>query len=225
MVNIVRVSSSVGVPLSTPVEVLKARPLGTDGLMAHDTNSPEPEIVGASGRSSEAVLLVMSKSFGEYAIVGTSSTMVMLMYAVAVPPVLVAVMVNMLRVSNSVGVPLSTPVEASKERPLGSDGLMAQDTNAPEPVMVGESGRSSEAVLLVMFRSFGEYAIVGTSSTIVMLMYAVAVPPVFVAVIVYSARESSSVGVPLSTPVELLNARPLGTDLSLIHISEPTRPY
>ena len=48
--------------------------------------------------------------------VGTSSTMVMLMYAVAVPPVLVPVMVNMLRVSNSVGVPLSTPVEVLKDK-------------------------------------------------------------------------------------------------------------
>ena len=65
-------------------------------------------------------------------------------------------MVNMLRVSNSVGVPLSTPVEVSKDKPFGSDGLMAHETNSPEPVMVGESGRSSEAVLLVMFKSLGE---------------------------------------------------------------------
>ena len=61
-----------------------------------------------------------------------------------------------MRVSNSVGVPLSTPVEVLKDKPLGSDGLMAQVTISPEPVMVGESGRSLEAVLLVMFRSFGE---------------------------------------------------------------------
>ena len=88
--------------------------------------------------------------------VGTSSTIVMLMYAVAVPPVLVPVMVNMLRVSNSVGVPLSVPFEVSKERPLGTDGLMAHDVNSPEPVMVGESGRSLLAVLLVMVKSFGE---------------------------------------------------------------------
>ena len=88
--------------------------------------------------------------------VGNSSTIVMLMYAVAVPPEFVAVMVYMARVSNSVGVPLSTPVEVSKERPLGSDGLMAHDTNSPEPVMVGESGRSLEAVLLVKSKSFGE---------------------------------------------------------------------
>ena len=102
--------------------------------------------------------------------VGNSSTIVMLMYAVAVPPVLVAVMVYIVRVSNSVGVPLSTPVEVSKERPLGSDGLIAHVTISPEPVMVGESGRSLEAVLLVKSKSFGEYAMVGNSSTIVMLM-------------------------------------------------------
>ena len=102
--------------------------------------------------------------------VGTSSTIVMLMYAVAFPPVLVAVMVYIVRVSSSVGVPLSTPVEVSKDKPLGSDGLMAHEINSPEPVMVGESGRSLLAVLLVKSKSFGEYAMVGNSSTIVMLM-------------------------------------------------------
>ena len=88
--------------------------------------------------------------------VGTSSSIVMLMYAVAVPPEFVAVMVYMARVSNSVGVPLRIPVEVSKDKPSGSDGLMAHDTNSPEPVMVGESGRSLEAVLLVKSKSFGE---------------------------------------------------------------------
>ena len=47
------------------MDALKAKPLGTDGLMTHDTNSPEPVMVGASGRSIEALLLVMFKSFGE----------------------------------------------------------------------------------------------------------------------------------------------------------------
>ena len=65
-------------------------------------------------------------------------------------------MVYIVRVSSWVGVPLSTPVEVSKERPLGSDGLMAHDTIDPEPVIVGESGRSPLAVLLVMFKSLGE---------------------------------------------------------------------
>ena len=78
-------------------------------------------------------------------------------------------MVYIVRVSNSVGVPLSTPVEVLKDKPLGSDGLMDQVTISPEPVTVGESGRSLLAVLLVKFRSFGEYAIVGSSSTTVML--------------------------------------------------------
>ena len=88
--------------------------------------------------------------------VGTSSTIVMLMYAVADPPVLVAVIVNILRVSSSVGVPLSTTVEVSKAKPLGTDGLIAHDTNSPEPVTVGESGRSLLAVLFIKSKSFGE---------------------------------------------------------------------
>ena len=69
---------------------------------------------------------------------------------------LVAVMVYIVRVSNSVGVPLSIPVDVSNDNPLGSDGLIAHDTISPEPVMVGESGRSLEAVLLVKSKSFGE---------------------------------------------------------------------
>ena len=171
-----------------------------------------------------AVLLVMFKSFGEYAIVGTSSTIVMLMYAVAVPPVFVAVMVYIVRVCNSVGVPLSVPFEVSKAKPLGTDGLMLQDTTSPEPVMVGESGRSLLAVLLVMLKSFGEYAIVGTWSTIVMLMYAVAVPPVLVAVIVNIVRVSSSVGVPLSVPFEVSKERPLGSDGLMAHDTNSPEP-
>ena len=170
MVYIVRVSNSVGVPLSIPVEVSKERPLGSDGLMAHDTNSPEPVMVGESGRSLLAVLFVRSKSSGDEAVVGNSSTIVVLMYARHEPPVLVAVMVYIVRVSSSVGVPLSTPVKVSNDNPLGSDGLMAHEINSPEPVMVGESGRSLLAVLLVTSKSSGEYAMVGNSSTIVMLM-------------------------------------------------------
>ena len=83
-----------------PLLVSKVSPLGRLALISHDVISPEPVTVGESGRSLLAVLLVMSKSFGEYAIVGTSSTIVMLMYAVAVPPVLVAVTVNIVRVKS-----------------------------------------------------------------------------------------------------------------------------
>ena len=61
------------------------------------------------------------------------------------------------------------PLVVLKERPFGRLALMAHEVMAPEPVTVGESGRSLLAVLLVKFRSFGEYAIVGSSSTTVML--------------------------------------------------------
>ena len=68
-------------------------------------------------------------------------------------------MMNMVLEINSVGVPLRTPVELDRERPVGRAGLAgsrAQDTMAPRPLMVGDNGRSLEAVLLVMLKSFGE---------------------------------------------------------------------
>ena len=54
--------------------------------------------------------------------VDSASTTVRLRYVVSVPPVLVAVMVNMLRESISVGVPLMVPFAVFKDKPEGSDG-------------------------------------------------------------------------------------------------------
>ena len=82
--------------------------------------------------------------------------MVMFMYAIAEPPLFVPVTVNMLRVSNSVGVPLIVPVAPSNERPAGSDGEMLQETIVPEPVTVGVTGRAVLAVLLTRSKSFAE---------------------------------------------------------------------
>jgi len=48
-----------------PSAVLNKRPLGRLGLMVHETTVPEPVIVGASGRSLLAVLLVIDRSFGK----------------------------------------------------------------------------------------------------------------------------------------------------------------
>ena len=79
-----------------------------------------------------------------------------LMYAVDVPPVFVPLMVNILRVSNSVAVPLMVPVDASNASPLGSDGVMVQVTISPAPVNAGASGRSLLAVLFVTEKSSGE---------------------------------------------------------------------
>ena len=64
-VNIVRVSSSVAVPVMVPVDVSNASPLGRAGLMVQVTISPAPVNAGASGRSLLTVLLAMLKSSGE----------------------------------------------------------------------------------------------------------------------------------------------------------------
>ena len=77
--------------------------------------------------------------------------MVMLM-STGVPPELVPVMVNILRGSRVVGVPLISPVEVSKVNPAGTEGLMVQETISP----VRWWRKSLLAVLLTRFKSFTE---------------------------------------------------------------------
>ena len=183
IVKLVVVINSVGVPLMTPVAVSNARPAGRLGLMDQVTNSPDPVKVGEIGRPL-AVLLVNVKSLGTYSKVGTWSTIVMLMYAVADPPEFVPVIVNIVRVRSSVGVPVISPVPASRARPDGRLGLTVQDTIVPAPVMVGESGRSLLAVLLVIDKSFGKYSIVGTTSFTRNEIVVELLPPALLAVMV-----------------------------------------
>ena len=61
---------------------------------------------------------------------------VMVTVAVSLPPVLVAVMVYVVDVLNSVGVPEIVPSEVSNERPPGRVGEMDQVTTSP-PLTVG----------------------------------------------------------------------------------------
>jgi len=76
--------------------------------------------------------------------------------AVTEPPVLVPVMTNRVPLRSAVGVPVIVPVEVENARPVGKLGLIPHEMTTPEPVMVGESGISLLAVLLIMFTTFGE---------------------------------------------------------------------
>jgi len=72
------------------------------------------------------------------------------------PPVLVPVMENIVRLKSNVGVPLRVPVDVENARPVGKLGLIPHEVITPEPMIVGESGRSLLAVLLIILKSFGE---------------------------------------------------------------------
>ena len=52
-------------PQIVPLLVSKVKPLGRLALMAHEVISPEPVMVGRSGRSLLTVLFVSVKSAGE----------------------------------------------------------------------------------------------------------------------------------------------------------------
>ena len=62
------------------------------------------------------------------------------------PPVLVAVIVYVWDGVIVVGVPLITPVEVSKDKPLGKVGETDHESTAPEPYKVGDIGVMAEPV-------------------------------------------------------------------------------
>ena len=69
---------------------------------------------------------------------GETSLTTMVMFAVSVPPVLVAVMVYVAEDVTAVGVPEMAPVVLEMLRPVGSDGETDHETTVP-PVDVGLS--------------------------------------------------------------------------------------
>ena len=96
---------------------------------------------------------------------------VRLKYATTDPPVLFAHTLYEVRVHNWVAVPYSVPLLLPKEIPLGKLVLFnSQDVIEPEPVMLGTSGKSLDAVSLVKVTFSGEYVILdGTWSITVKL--------------------------------------------------------
>ena len=142
--------------------------------------APEPVIVGTSGKSLETVLFVSVTFSGVYAIPeGSSSLTVKLKYATTEPPELLAHTLYAVLVHNSVAVPYSVPFVLPKEIPLGKLVLFnSQEVIAPEPAILGTSGKSLDAVLFVSVTFSGLYVIPeGTWSFTVKLKYATTEPP------------------------------------------------
>ena len=96
---------------------------------------------------------------------------VKLKYATTEPPELFAHTLYAVVVHNWVAVPYSVPLVLPKEIPVGKLVLFSvQEVIAPEPVMLGTSGKSLEAVLFVSVTFSGLYVIpVGTWSFTVKL--------------------------------------------------------
>ena len=163
----------MAVPYSVPFVLPKEIPVGKLVLFnVHEVIAPEPVTLGTSGKSLEAVLLVKVTFSGLYDIpVGTWSFTVRLKYATTEPPVLFAHTLYAVVVHNWVAVPYSVPLPLPKEIPLGKFVLFSvQDVIVPEPVTLGTSGKSLDAVLLVKVTFSGLYVIpVGTWSFTVKL--------------------------------------------------------
>ena len=123
----------VGVPEMAPVEVLKERPLGIEGEIDHEVTVP-PLALGVAVVM--AVSLVSVNGLPLYTMEdGMISLTVMVTVAVALPPVLLAVIVYGVDEDTAVGVPEIAPVEVENRRPAGSDGEIDHEVTVPPPAL------------------------------------------------------------------------------------------
>lgn len=212
IVYVVEDTIAVGVPEISPVEVEKVSPAGIEGDIAHVTTAPPP-VFGVAVVI--AVPLVSVKVFGEYAITGGASLIKMVTVSVALPPVFVAVTVYAVEEETTVGVPLISPVEVSKAKPLGREGVIDHVTTVP-PLVDGVT--AVIAVPFVKVNGFPLYVMEdGATSLTTTVMVVVPLPPVLVAVTVYVAEEVIAVGVPEISPFEVEKVRPAGRDGDIDH--------
>ncbi len=123
----------VGVPEMAPVDVLKERPLGSDGEIDHEVTAP-PLVLGVAVVMAES--LVSVNGLPLYTMDdGAMSLTVMMTVAVELPPELLAVTVYCVWDETAVGVPEMAPVELENRRPAGSVGEIDQETTVPPPAL------------------------------------------------------------------------------------------
>ena len=128
-------SNAEGVPLTSPLVVLKDKPVGSAGLTAKLTVPKPPEAVtGVKGVATLlAVKLVAGTACTVVRVTGLTVSWKVFEEVCAVGVVLsVAVTVKVEVASNAVGVPLTSPLVVLKDKPAGSAGLTAKVT-APKP--------------------------------------------------------------------------------------------
>ena len=116
-----------------PVDVLKERPLGSDGEIDQEVTAPPPAL-GVAVVMAES--LVSVNGLPLYTMDdGAISLTVMMTVAVELPPVLLAVTVYWVWDETAVGVPEMAPVELENRRPAGSVGEIDQETTVPPPAL------------------------------------------------------------------------------------------
>ena len=114
---------TAGMPQIVPLLVPKLRPAGKVPLISHEVMVPEPVTVALSGKSVLDCPFVSVRFSGEYESVGSWSRISMVIVVVFMPPELRAVIVYVVLVDNSVGVPEISPVNAFRLNPAGRSGL------------------------------------------------------------------------------------------------------
>ena len=203
----------VGVPERVPVDVSMDSPVGNVGDTDHKTTVP-PLDVGVTAVIREP--LVRVNGFPLYAIdEGMTSLTTMVTVAEELPPVLVAVTVYEAEGESAVGVPEIAPVEVSKDRPFGSEGVTDHESTSP-PLADGIAVVIAEPLVRVNGVPLYETEYGATSLTWIVTVV-VSLPPALDAVTVYVVEADTAVGVPPIAPVEVEKDKPAGRDGVIAH--------
>ena len=109
------------------------------------------------------------------------------------------------------------PFNALIDNPFGRDGDIDQSVTVP-PRLFGSSGVISESLVSAKKLELYETEF-GGISLIVIVTLAVSVPPLFVTVIVYAVSGETTLGVPLISPLEVSNNRPVGSVGEIDHVA------
>ena len=197
-------SNAVGVPLTSPLVVLKDKPVGSAGLTAKLTVPKPPEAV--TGVKGVATLFAVKLVAGTACTVvrATGLTMSWKVFddvCAAGVALSVAVTVKVAVANNTVGVPLTSPLVVLKDKPVGSAGLTAKLTvpKPPEAVTGVKGVAALFAVKLVAATAWAVVSVAGLTVSWKVFEEVCGVGVVLsVAVTVKVAVANNAEGVPLT---------------------------
>ena len=202
---------TVGVPLSTPVEVLNVTPAGSVPVSPRvGVGVPVAIIMNVPAVPTvKVVLLALVIAGAWFAVTAGFTVRVKDCVALGVVPLAAVNVIGKLPLA--VGVPLNVPVEAVNVTPPGSvPELVSVGAGVPVAVTLNVPAVPTVKVVLLALVIAGAWFTVGAGFT-VRVKDCVALGVVPLAAVIVMGKLPLAVGVPLSVPVEAVNVTPPGS--------------
>jgi hypothetical protein len=208
-VKTVATSVVVGVPLTAPVLVLKLIPVGSAAALSANVYGcvPPAAVTGVNvGITVFTVPVVLGTA---WVIVSAPFTVRVNVWDDVAPTLSVAVTVKSVATSVVVGVPLTAPVLVLTLIPVGSVPPLSANVYGSVPPAAVTGVNVGITVFTVPVVLGTAWVVVSASFTMSVNVWDEVAPTLSVAVTVNVVSASGPVGVPLTAPVVVLNAKPM----------------